>query len=103
MTHFGFEAYRQGFFGELLHGRGRFLAIGVGSVEKMTKTARFATLCRLDTPPERMQAAIGRLQVAIRRSLIYRHFNTALYCRDSRFRPFGRTGIFVADEKTCVL
>ncbi|HET9750111.1 MAG TPA: hypothetical protein VFS06_12480 [Casimicrobiaceae bacterium] len=103
MAHFGFEAYRQGFFGELLHGRGRFLANGVGSVEKMTKTARLATLCRLATRLERLQAAVGRLQVAFRRSLIYRNFNTALYRRDSRFRPSARVGIFVADEKTCVL
>jgi hypothetical protein len=37
MPHFGFEAYRNGFFGELLHGSGRILVPQGGSVEKMTK------------------------------------------------------------------
>jgi hypothetical protein len=53
MPHFGFEAYRQGFFGELLHGRGRILAVGMESIEKMTKSSRFATVCRLCRHPRR--------------------------------------------------
>ncbi len=67
MPHFGFEADRQGFFGELLHGRGRILAIEVESIEKMTKSARFGTALltcrhprRRGSHPEAIVGARGR-------------------------------------------
>jgi hypothetical protein len=103
MAHFGFEAYRKGFFGELLHGAWRILAMGVGSVEKMTKTARFRTLCRLAMPAKPHPQALGRASNGFRRSLNLRDFTTTLYRCDSLNPPVPGTGIFVARQKIRML
>ena len=92
MPHLGFEADRQGFFGELLHGGTSFLCWREGHESRHGRAKTGAKA--LFSASGDLAAAVPAATAARRgRPLKTCNFNTPLYCRDSR-----RSGPLVADR-----
>jgi hypothetical protein len=73
------------------------------SIEKMTKSTRFRTLCWLAGDSRQARMRRRHRCGAYQRSLKTLDFTTALYRRDSSLPSVISTGIFIADVKMCVI
>ena len=83
MPHLLFEADREGFFGELLHGNGQSLRTRLNHAEKMAKIGAERAFTFPDAGDSN-RAGGAEIAECAWKALKTRHFTTALYRRDSR-------------------